>query len=241
MRLRLYMHSSADYLRSADYRILLRKAGTLFYSDNPGIVVLKDLTEDASPAKARATENQTRIRPASREDVLTLIGTHRPDTDSDDLWQRRLRRHIVDTLGVDGCFVADVPEIGPSFMQYLFTSVDNDRLQTSFPGSFPVMTPAEAIVEFLYVAPEVRSPGLAVDGIVQVTGEARRRGADSVISFIDPTNKGALFVNHLAGFRAGSVRRSRRRFFRKTYAFEPWPADTSQRLIDLASGRARIS
>jgi hypothetical protein len=96
------------------------------------------------------------------------------------------------------------------------------------------------MVEFLYVAPESRNPGYSVDCLLQVTDEARRRAAASVISFIDPSNKGALFVNHLAGFRAHSVRRSKRRFFRITYSFEKWPVGTPQSLIDVASAKAKI-
>lgn len=239
MGLRVYLESASDYVGRAEYRSLVSKAANLLYSDIASIVIRKDLTVDPG---AEEGKRQPQIRPASWADVQSLVGTdQKQDIDADELWERRLRRHIAATMGVDGCFVADVAGIGPSFMQYLFTAGDNERLHSNFHGLFPVLAADEAIVEFLYVAPKSRNPGFAVNCLLQVTDEARRRGAASVISFISPTNKGALFVNHLAGFRAQSVRRSKRRFFRRTYSFENWPAGTSQNLIDLASARAKIS
>jgi GNAT superfamily N-acetyltransferase len=237
--LSLYLRSAIDYVGRGEYRSLVRKAVDLVYSDTAGIVIWKDLTGDPGAADGK---RQPPIRPASSADVLSLVGTdQQQDADADELWQRRLRRNIAATMGLDGCYVADRAGNGPSFMQYLFTAVDNDRLKSNFPGLFPVLAADEAMVEFLYVAPESRNAGFAVNCLLQVTDEARRRGAASVISFIRPTNKGALFVNHLAGFRAQSVRRSKRRFFRRTYSFEPWPPGTSQSLVDLASARAKIS
>ena len=234
----LLLRSAKDHVGRAEYRSLFRKAADLMYSESAGIVIRKDLTGDPDAAEGK---RQPQIRPASLADVLSLVGTSREEgLDADEVWQRRLRRHIAATLGVDGCLVADLADIGPSFMQYLFTARDNERLQSGFPGLFPVMAADEAIVEFLYVAPEARNPGFAVNCLLQVAEEARRRAATSVISFIEPTNKGALFVNHLAGFRAQSVRRTKRRLLRRTYSFEDWPADTPRSLSDLARAQAKI-
>jgi GNAT superfamily N-acetyltransferase len=217
----------------------MREAANLLHSETAGIEIRKDLQREPRESERK---RQPEIRPASMADVLALVATN-PDEalDADDLWERRLRHHIVDAIGVEGCFVADVPGIGPAFMQFLFTADDNDRLQSNFAGLFPVLAADEALVEFLYVAPESRNPGVAVNCLIQVADEARRVGAASVMSFIDPSNKGALFVNHLAGFQAHSVRRRKRRLFRSTYTFEEWPADASRALSDLASGKATIS
>jgi GNAT superfamily N-acetyltransferase len=235
----LYVRTAIDRVRRAEFRSLFRIVANQLYSETAGVVVWKDLTSGPGLAEAK---RQPPIRPASETDLQSLIDTdQQPDVDADELWQRRLRRDIASTIGLDGCFVADAPGAGPSFMQYLFTAKDNERLRSRFPGLFPVLGPDEAMVEFLYVAPEARSPGLAVNCLLQVADEARRQGASSVISFIRPTNKGALFVNHLAGYKARSVRRSKRRFFRRTYSFEPWPAGASQSLADVAGGRVAIS
>jgi hypothetical protein len=227
-----------DYLGHGEYRRLARRAAAFVYSESVSVVVRKDLSGDP---RASEGERRTRIRAASLPDVQSLLGADgNDDVDADELWERRLRQHIAATLGVDGCYVADVAGVGPSFMQYLFTSDDNERLRSNFAGLFPILAVDEAMVEFLYVAPGSRNPGFIVDGLVQVADEARRRKAASVISFIDPTNTGALFVNHLAGFQAHSVRRSRKRFLRRTYSFEAWPTDVSRKLTDVARAGAGI-
>jgi GNAT superfamily N-acetyltransferase len=156
---------------------------------------------------------------------------------ADELWQRRLRRHVLATLGADNCYVADVEGMGCCFMQYLFFAEDNDKVQALFPGMYPVLAADEALVEFLYVAPEARRSGLPARGMIQVIDEARRRGAKSVISFIRPNDKGAIYVCQSAGFRAYSVRRSKFRFFRQTITFEPRPAHMSEVLSGLVVNR----
>jgi GNAT superfamily N-acetyltransferase len=208
-------------------------------SETASIVIQKDLR--GAPAKA-GEQRRPEIRRATIADLLSLLHTDsQGELDANDSWERRLRRHIVDTIGVDGCYVADVADSRPAFMQFLFTADDNARLHSSLPGLFPILAAEVALVEFLYISPEARNPGFAINSLVQVTEEARRRGATSVISFIDPDNKGALFMNHLAGFSAQSVRRRKKRLFRSTFTFEDWPAGVSQALNDVASGKVTIS
>jgi hypothetical protein len=230
VRLGLYLRTARDHLRHGDLRSLVRSSAALLYSDSASVVIRKDLRTEAAPRRSSA-----QIRPASASDVLALVaGQPDDDADADELWERRLRRHVMSTIGADRCRVADGAKGQPAFMQYLFTAQDNDDLQSHFSGLFPLLAQDEAMVEFLYVTPDERTPGFVVSCLVQVAEEARQRGAMSVISFIDPGNKGALFVNHLAGFQAHAVRRQKRRLLRRSYSFEDWPAGTSRALVDLA-------
>lgn len=218
---------------------MLHKAAAFVSSDAVSVVIRKEVTGDSDDTDGKGPPE---IRPASPADVLALVETDTlPDVDANELWERRLRQHILATIGVDGCYVADNAGVQPAFMQYLFTAHDNERLRANFAGLFPVLAADEAMVEFLYVAPEVRNPGFIVKSLLRVTDEARRKGATSVISFIDPSNTGALFVNHLAGFQADLVRRNRSRLLRRTYSFEDWPSGMSRSLSDIASGRVSIS
>lgn len=236
---RLRLGLVGDYVRGGDLRNLAGKATKALYSDIVGIGIRKDLTADRGAADRR---REPPIRPASMADVLAMVGDDRGGAfDADELHERRWRRRVAKSMGVEGCFVADVEGIGPAFMQYLFLADDNDRLRSTFPGAFPDLAADEALVEYLYVVPAARHPGLAVSCVAQVAEEARQRGAASVISFIDPGNKGAIFVSQMTGFRAYCVRRTRSRFFRKTYVFEPWPAGLSATLVDLVNGRVKIT
>ncbi|MFV2064144.1 MAG: N-acetyltransferase family protein [Chloroflexota bacterium] len=179
--------------------------------------------------QARAIQSDYEIRRATTADVHALVDADRGEVaDADELWQRRLRRHVVATLGAKNCYVADAEGVGLSFMQYLFFEEDNGMVQAMFPGMYPELAAHEAMVEFLDVAPEARRSGLLVRGMNMVTDEARRRGAKSVISFIRPDNKGAIFVCQSSGFRVYSVRHSRYRFFRQAITIEPRPAHLSE-------------
>jgi hypothetical protein len=239
VRVRLYLRSARDHLSRAEYRGLARKLASVISSESVAIVVEKDLAGLPPLADAK---RRPPIRTAAESDVHSLVGSDQAeDVEADELWERRLRRHILASLGARGCFVADAVDGTPSFMQYLFTAADNHRLRAEFGGLFPTLGPDEAMVEFLYVLPASRNPGLIVNCLLQVADEARKDGAVSVISFIDATNKGALFVNHLAGFHARSTRRTTRRWFRKSYRFEPWPEGLSRSLSDLASGNTTLT
>lgn len=183
-----------------------------------------------------------RIRPASLEDVHAVLSTSPSDlSDPEERWVVRSRQHVVERIGVSGCYVADLQGVGPSFMQYLFMAEDNDRLRTAFPGAFPILAADEALVEHLYVSPRARNLHVAYDCVTQVYEEARRRQAATVITFVSPSNTAAMYLSHITGFRAYVVRRRRMRFLRKTYAFEPWPSHMSVSLLDLATGSATVS
>jgi len=230
MNLMLRLGRAADYLRVADVRGLSRQAGRLIYSDSVGIGIRKDLIADTvTPALATAQA----VRRASFHDVEALVSDKRTeDATADEHWQRRLRRYVVSSMGIDNCYVADEPGVGPCFMQYLFFHADNDLIQSVFPQLYPVLSPDEAMVEFLYVAPEARRAGFATECMSQVADEARRGGASSVISFVRPNSKGAIKVCERVGFRFDSVRRLRYRFFRQTITHEPRPEGMSQFLSD---------
>lgn len=220
-------------------RTRARTALRLMFSDSIAIGIRKDLT--TGPVAAES-EPYPPIRQGSLADVLALVDQGGGDVaDANDRWQRRSRRRAVDKIGVEGCFVADIDGHRPAFMQYLFTADDNDRIQAAFPGMLPVLAPDEAMVEFLYVTPEARNPGVAISCVAQVLDVARKRGVSSVIAYVGPSNKGAVFVSQSTGFRAYAIRRSKTRLLRKTYTFEPWPSEVSNRLLDVVTGRAKIA
>ena len=159
--------------------------------------------------------------------------------DSGDLWERRLRRHIAATLGRRWVLRRRRGRHSPRIHAVSL----HGRGQQQTPVALRRAVPGPGGRRGHGGVP-VRRSRVAQSRIhrrlsPQVTDDAHRRGAASVISFIDPTNKGALFVNHLAGFQAHAVRRTKLRLLRRTYSFEDWPADTSRSLLDVASGRVR--
>ena len=227
MNLRFRLGQAYDRVRAGDARGLLRLVQKRLHSDSVRIGVRK-VTTDADEERATAAEHPIRV--ATMAEIEAVLDPGRgAATDADELWQRRLRRHVAATVGPGRCYVADFRDLGPSFMVFLFFPEDNDLLQAEFPDIGPRIDPGEAMLEYLYVAPDARLLPFVTSTLKQVADEARRRGAASVLTYIPDGNKGALFSFRLAGFGPFSTRRSAYRLFRRTVSYEPHPQGTSGR------------
>lgn len=225
MNLRFRLNQAYDGIRAGDTRGLLRRLQKRIHSETLRVGIRKDLTatEDASSAAA-----EPKIRVASMADIEAVLDPARGSaTDANELWQRLLRRHVAETVGPSRCYVADSGDLGPSFMQFLFFPEDNDVVQSEFPDLGPPVKPGEAMVDYLYVAPDARSLPFVTACLLQVAAEARRRGAKSVITYTPAGNKAALLSSHLAGYRPFAMRRSRYRFFRRSVTYEPYTGSTT--------------
>ena len=121
-------------------------------------------------------------------------------------------------------------------MQFLFFPEDNDVLQAELPDLGPLIEPGEAMVDYVYVAPDARSLPFVTTCLVQVAAEARRRGATSIITYTPVGNKGALLASHLAGFRPFAMRSSRYRLFRRRVSYEPYTRGMSSLLGNRSHG-----
>jgi hypothetical protein len=230
MKLRFRLGQVYDRVRTGDARGLVRLVQKRLHSDTFRIRIRKETT-DADEARSSAAEYPVRI--ASMADIEAVLDPGRGGAgDANEVWQRRLRRHVAATVGPSRCYVADFGDLGPSFMQFLFFPEDNDLLQAEFPDLASRIEPGEALVEYLYVPPDARSLPFITTCLVQVAAEARRRGAASVVTYAQVGNKGALFSFQLAGFRPFAMRRSSYRLFRLSVSYEPYTQN-------MASLRAR--
>ena len=219
MNLRFRLGQAYDRVRTGDVRGVARLVRRRLYSETLRIQVRKETT-DADEARPSGAEHPIRV--ASMADIEAVLDPGRGSAmDPGEVWQRRLRRYVAATLGPDRCYVADFDSLGPSFMQYLFFPEDNDLVQSNFPDLGSRLEPGEAMVEYLYVPPDARLLPFVTSCLAQVASEARRRGAESIFTYAQKGNKGALFSFRLAGFHPVAVRRSRYRFFRRSVSYEP--------------------
>jgi hypothetical protein len=220
MNLQFRLGQAYDAIRGGDASVLLRRARNRLYSDTLRVGIRKEPTDEDEAQVATA---EHRIRIASVADIEAVLDPRRGGaTDANELWQRRLRRHVAATAGPGRCYVADCGDLGPSFMQYVFFPEDNDLVQRSFPDLGPRIEPGEAMVDYLYVSPDARSLPFLISGLLQVAVEARRRGATSVITYTPIGNKAALASSRLVGYRPFALRRSGYRLFRRRVSYEPY-------------------
>jgi ribosomal protein S18 acetylase RimI-like enzyme len=232
--LSLRIGQAADHLLRGEARAFVRRVAGLVYSDSLAIGIRKDLTK--LPAVPPSSERA--IRRASIGDVMAILDPGRGlASNADETWQRRLRLHLLDRVGVECCYVADAGDRGPSFMQYLFFAADNALIASRLPGHYRPVAPGEAFVEFLYVSPDARTMPFLTACMREVVLEARRHGVDSVFNYVRPQNASVLLACQAIGFRIDSVRRTRRRLFRTTYSYERRPTTMPEAPMELLRGR----
>ncbi|UCC24403.1 MAG: hypothetical protein JSU98_11775 [Gemmatimonadales bacterium] len=225
MSLRFRLGQVYDTVRSGDVSILLRRVRNRISSETLRVGIRKELTEADD---ARVANAEDRIRIASASDIEAVLDPGRGGAkDANEVWQRRLRRHVAETVGPDRCYVADHGDLGPSFMLFAFFPEDNDLLQRAFPDIGPRIKPGEAMVEYLYVPPDARSFGFLNSCLLQVGVEARRRGATSLVSYMPAGNKAALMSVRFAGYRPFELRRSGYRLFRRRVSYEPYTPEAA--------------
>jgi len=225
MNLRFRLGQAYDRLRAGDIRHLLHLVRNRIHSDTLRVGIRKQLT-DADEARSATADNPVRI--ASMADIEAVLDPGRGGaTDPNELWQRRFRRHVAETVGPGRCYVADCGDLGPSFMQFLFFPEDNDLVQAKFPDIGPPVQPGEAMVEYLYVAPDARSLPFVINCLVHVAAEARRRDATSIITYAPIGNKAALLSTRLAGYQPFAIRRLKYRLFRRHVSYEPYTENMS--------------
>jgi GNAT superfamily N-acetyltransferase len=227
MNLRFRLGQAYEGFRAGDASGLWRRLLNRLHSETLRVGIRMEPTA-ANEAQAATAENRVRI--ASEEDIEAVLDPARGSaTDANELWQRRLRRHVAATVGPSRCYVADSGDLGPSFMQFLFFPEDNDLLQRALPDLGPPIEPGEAMVDYLYVAPDARSLPFLTSCLLQVAVEARRRGATSVITYTPIGNKAALTTSRLVGYRPFALRRRSYRLFRRRVSYEPYTQDTTSR------------
>lgn len=227
MNLSFRFGQAYDRIRAGDVGGLFSRVRNRIYSETLRVGIRKELTgTDGAPAEA--PENPIRI--ATMADIEAVLDPRRGNaTDANELWQRRLRRHVAARIGPQSCYVADHADQGPSFLQFVFFPEDNDLVQAELPDLGPRVEPGEAMVDYLYVAPDARSLPYVNACLLQVAEAARQRGATSIITYTPIGNKAALLSSHLAGYRPFALRRSSYRFFRRHVSYEPYTESLSGR------------
>jgi GNAT superfamily N-acetyltransferase len=124
----------------------------------------------------------------------------------------------------------------PVYAQWLATPEDQRRIPPFLPGRFPALRSGELLLEGAYTFAAYRRLGLMREGMAQLLGVARERGAPVVVTYVDFDNIGSLRGCADVGFVPDEVRVSTRRIVRWTKnrpVREPdwraWEAATAKR------------
>ncbi|HET9274742.1 MAG TPA: GNAT family N-acetyltransferase [Gemmatimonadales bacterium] len=178
------------------------------------------LLHPAPPAKIDLV-----VRPLAADDDLSFLDPHTDGLDSGAAYDRMVQRRFV-ADGFSTCYVAVAPDGKICFMQWLLASRDNERIQSRWPGLFPLLAPDEALLEGAYTVETSRGKGVMAHGMARVAEHAVELGARWVITFVGEDNIASLKGCRKAGFVPWVERRESWRLFRRRVRFTPLPEGT---------------
>jgi hypothetical protein len=226
--------SWARFARSALNPEVLRRSWRAFLnrlnSSWDAVGLRRDL---AVPLAAPAAAIEIRVRPIETRDVAAILDVSDPRLSNEEKWQRVVRRHLLDA-GFGTCFVAVTENEKPCYLQWLFTSRDNEKIRSYFSGLFPTLAGDEALLEGAFTPEEFRGKRIMQAAMAQIAEKGASLGARSVITFVGFDNVASLKGCARAGFFP-YVRRSQIwRFFRCRTVFGPYEDPRSGALASVA-------
>ncbi len=133
----------------------------------------------------------------------------------------RLKARQLFEAGLETCYVAVTEDNVPVYIQYLVLPDQNDKLAEVFGGQIPQLTEDEALLEFAFTLDQYRALGVMPYAFAELAAEARRRGADRLVTWVSESNPNMLRYLERIGFVPFSIRTERYRLFRRTIRFEP--------------------
>jgi len=180
----------------------------------------------AAPLDVPAAAIAIKVRPIEARDVAAILDVTDPKLSNEEKWQRVVRRHLLDA-SFGTCFVAVTENDKPCYMQWLFTSRDNDKIRNYFSGLFPELAGDEALLEGAFTPEAFRGKRIMQAAMAQIAEKGASLGARSVITFVGFDNIASLKGCARAGFFP-YVRRSQIwRLFRCRTVFSSYEEPTS--------------
>jgi RimJ/RimL family protein N-acetyltransferase len=159
------------------------------------------------------------VRPIREADTDAILGTKTSLT-PEEKWDRASRLRLLKS-GVGTCYVAVNGDDEPCYTQWLFSSRDNDFLQSYFHGSFPVLTADTALLENAFTPTAFRGQRIMSAAMSRIAEQARSVDARYVITFVGLDNKASLKGCARAGFEPYVLRNRRWSLLRSEVTFQP--------------------
>jgi hypothetical protein len=173
------------------------------------------------PFEPRPPRISLHLRPLRWGDVPIILGSSGGlRGEGEEIEARRLLL----AAGIPTCWVAATDDDEPCYMQWLFSSRENEAIRRHFDGLLPALLPDEGMLEYAYTVPGRRGIGIMPWATAKLAEAAAGFGARSVSTFTSLSNEASLKACTSAGFVPTTVRLERWRFFRhdvKFVSFQP--------------------
>ena len=185
-------------LRNRLAQMQIRVAGRLnlgLYAKLTRYGLCRDL---ALPVEKPSAKIPIAVRPLQDGDLTSLLSFDTSQNDHREKLEVAWRRAFVDK-GARGGFVAIDQRSGtPCYVQWLFSSGDNNFIQQL--GGFPALEAHEALLENAYTPPNYRGLGIMSAAMALIAERASEIGARHVLTFVDEHNVASLKGCQRAGF-----------------------------------------
>jgi RimJ/RimL family protein N-acetyltransferase len=197
-------------------RQVVHKAAQRIRSDEKAYGFRRDLDVPHTAPEALIPIDVRRIR---EEDTDSILGSE-TSLAPEEKWDRASRLRLLKSR-VGTCYVAVNGEDKPCYTQWLFSSQDNDFLQSYFHGSFPVLTADTALLENAFTPTAFRGQRIMSAAMSRIAEQASSVGARYVITFVGLDNTASLKGCARAGFEPYTVRNRRWLMLRSEVTFQP--------------------
>jgi GNAT superfamily N-acetyltransferase len=196
-----------------------------FHGNDSAVGLRRDLSKAFQIPSAKL---QIGIRPLRPNDDLAFLHSNGDADDFTRFVQLRQRRMI--KLNLPTCYVAVAPTGDICYMQWLIPATENERIQATFAGLFPLLNPDEALLEGAYTAPAYRGQGIMASAMAQIAEKAKLFGARWAITFVGLPNDPSVKGCERAGFEPYIARVQSWRMLHRSVKFVPLPRPSDSRV-----------
>ena len=203
-------------------RSLVREFLRRFYSDERALCLRRDLHV---PFETPVAKLPLTIRPLANKDIEALLEGVDDNAPAEGA-RERAKRKLFLREQVPTCYVATTEEDEPTYMQWLMSAEQNDKIQSYFKGGFPVLKKDEALLEFAFSLERYRGMRIMPHAMAEIAKKGEAFGARYIITFVNEDNTPSLKGCKRSGFTPYMIRDDRRRFFRRRSEFTMLPENT---------------
>ncbi|MEJ2862382.1 GNAT family N-acetyltransferase [Actinomycetospora flava] len=190
-----YVRFAKTTLEAGTIKPTIRSIGHRVRSSTPSYGLKRDLT---APHETPVAKIPITVRPMIDADVEPILDLH-AEVDLTERWERQTRGRLLDS-GIGRPYVAVNEDDEPCYVQWLFSSEDNDKVRSFFHGIFPVLGPNEALLEGAFTPVKHQGQRIMSAGMSMIAEKATDLGARYVVTFVGTDNIASLKGCERAGF-----------------------------------------
>jgi RimJ/RimL family protein N-acetyltransferase len=202
--------SAVQLIRAGHWRDVVNAGRTFISSESQSFGLRRYVT---NPFPIPAAKVPIHVRPISPAEAFWLLTESEETLSADALKERNIRVRMAEA-NLATCYVALTDGDEPTYIQWLMGASENAKIHEIFGERFPTLAADEMLLEGAFTFEAWRGKGIMACAMAQITDEAPKYGARSVITFVGDGNIASLKGCKRCGFEPYIRRTDTLRFFR---------------------------